>query len=604
MRQINQTGRDDDLESVSQGASGGGVGELFVDVIRRRYLVIILSALVGMVLGGVYGILATPSFTASTRLFVEDPKPQNSAGPDTAFVGSQVEFVRSDNVSLSVIKDLHLVDDPEFTKTGLLRRVLHSILNLSNESSNSEEERTHRVLRSFKARLDVKQIGLTSVIDVSFQSSSAKRAAQIANAMAQAYITSQRNAKYEAAESTSAWLRSRIEELRDQASAAERAVADFKGTSDGQVQELRESASRAKIYREIYDTFLQRYIESVQQQSSPVADVRVMSPALPPLEKSYPKTLMVLALATCGGMLFGFGIGLLRESIDRSFRTVGQVETALGTNCIAVIPTVKGGEVRDVSRQVMESSARNETPSAGHWPGMSVVVESPFSGFAEAIRSIKHAAQLNGLGKQNKVIGVTSSLPGEGKSTVAAAIAQHLACGARRTILVDCDLRNPELSRKLCPKARGGLLEALSGTASLEKIAWSVPSTHLLVLPMTTEIYLDHPDELFGSDNMKALFQILRQQFDSIIVDLSSLAPVVDTRATTHLVDGYLLVIEWGRTHVNVVQHALETSGGVKDNLLGVVLNNANVKLLSRYENHLGQYYDMRHFGHYQKYKR
>jgi capsular exopolysaccharide synthesis family protein len=604
MRQINQVGRDDDLAYVSQRVPGGGLGEIFLGVIRRRYLSITLSALLGLVLGGAYSVSAMPSFIASTKLFVEDSKAQSSSIPNTAFVGSQVEVIRSDNVSMAVIRDLHLVDDPEFTKGGVLSHILHSSLGLSTGSSNSEEERTRRTLRSFKARLDVRETGLTYIIEVSFRSSSAKRAAQIANAIAHAYIVDQKNAKYEAAEGTSAWLRSRIDELRDQASAAERAVADFKATSESQAQfELRESASRAKIYREIYDAFLQRYIESVQQQSSPVAEARVVSPALPPLEKSYPKTLTVLALATCGGMLFGFGIGLLRELTDRSFRTVGQVETALSTNCIAVIPTIEGGKVRDVSRQVMESSACSQSVNLGHWPGMFAVVNSPFSQFAEAIRSIKHSAQLNGLGKQNKVIGVTSSIPGEGKSTVAAAIAQLLASGGRRTILVDCDLRNPELSRKLCPKAKDGLLEVLSGTASLEKTAWSVPSTQLVVLPMITKTHLGHPDEIFGSDTMKALFHTLRQQFDSVIVDLSSLAPVVDARATTHLVDGYLLVIEWGRTHVNVVQHSLETSGGVKANLLGAVLNKANVKSLSRYESSLGQYYDNRHFEHYHRCK-
>jgi capsular exopolysaccharide synthesis family protein len=596
MRQINQTGRDDDLAYASQVAPGGGFGEIFIGVTRRHRLVIALSALLGMALGGVYSVSATPSFTASTKLFVEDPKTASSQSPDTAFVGSQVEFIRSDNVAVSVIKDLHLIDDPEFTKAGLLSPILHFALGLSNGPSNVEEERARRALQSFKARLDVKQAGLTDVIDVSFRSSRATRAAQIANAIAHAYITSQRKAKYEAAESTSAWLRGRIEELRNQASAAERAIVDFKGTSDGQAQVgLRESASKAKIYRELYDTFLQRYIESVQQQSSPVAEAQVISPALPPLEKSYPKTLMVLALTTCGGMLCGFGIGLLRESTDHSFRTVGQVETALGINCIAVIPMIQG----DVSRQVMGSSAQNEALNLGHWAGMSAVVDSPFSRFAEAIRSIKHSAQLNGLGKHNKVIGVTSSIPGEGKSTVAAAIAQLLAGSGRRTILVDCDLRNPELSRKLCPQAKGGLLEALSGTASLETIAWSVASSRLFVLPTITKIHVGHPDELFGSDAMKALFHTLRQQFESVIVDLSSLAPVVDARATTHLLDSYLLVIEWGRTHVNVVQHALETSAGVKDNLLGAVLNKANVKSLSRYEAHLGQYYDTKHFEHY-----
>ena len=99
---------------------------------------------------------------------------------------------------------------------------------------------------------------------------------------------------------------------------------------------------------------------------------------------------------------------------------------------------------------------------------MWAVLDSPFSRFAEAIRAIKLAVDLNGdVVNANKVIGVTSSIPNEGKSTIAASLALLMAQVGARVILVDCDLRNPTLSRKLAPNADCGLLDVIVGTTAI-----------------------------------------------------------------------------------------------------------------------------------------
>jgi polysaccharide biosynthesis transport protein len=214
------------------------------------------------------------------------------------------------------------------------------------------------------------------------------------------------------------------------------------------------------------------------------------------------------------------------------------------------------------------------------------------------MRAVKVSVDLVGAAKSNKVIGITSSLPNEGKSTIAASLAQLSADAGARVILVDCDLRKPSLSQKLVPDATPGLIDVINNPAGLDKVIWSDPSTLLSFLPVGTRSRLTHTSEILASDAMKRLFVRLRESYEYVIVDLSPVAPVVDVRSTTHLFDSYVFVIEWGKTKIHVAEHALNTARGVYDNLLGVVLNKVDLKALSRYEGHRDYYYN-RHYARY-----
>ena len=198
------------------------------------------------------------------------------------------------------------------------------------------------------------------------------------------------------------------------------------------------------------------------------------------------------------------------------------------------------------------AASRIIAPNAGL---LRYVIDSPLSPFAELIRAVKVSVDLSGAAKSNKVIGITSSLPNEGKSTIAASLAQLSAHGGARVILVDCDLRKPSLSQELVPKATPGLIDVINGTASLDKVIWSDPSTQLSFLPAGVRSRLIHTSEILASDAMKRFFVRLRESYDYVIVDLSPLAPVVDVRSATHLVDSYVFVIEWGKTKIDVVEH-------------------------------------------------
>jgi succinoglycan biosynthesis transport protein ExoP len=228
-----------------------------------------------------------------------------------------------------------------------------------------------------------------------------------------------------------------------------------------------------------------------------------------------------------------------------------------------------------------------------------MVVDSPLSRFAEAIRAIKVAADLEHVGKASKVIGITSSLPNEGKSTVAVSLAALIAHSGGRAVLVDCDLRNPSVSKALTPNAKRGLLDVISGKAELDDVMWSEGTSGLAFLPAVVPRRLAHSSDLLASGPTRAVFEKLRGTYDYVIVDLSPLAPVVDVRVITPMVDSFLFVVEWGRTKIDVVEHALSKAHGIHDNLLGVVLNKTNMNALGRYQHSYGNYYYNQDYAQY-----
>jgi polysaccharide biosynthesis transport protein len=358
--------------------------------------------------------------------------------------------------------------------------------------------------------------------------------------------------------------------------------------------ELRQLESAAQTYRALYDSFQQRYMDSVQQQSLPMTEVRVITRASQAV-KSSPKSLLILGGATFGGLVLGLGLAMLREISDRVFRTGKQVEAQLNTECLAIVPLMKQGTKAVPVGHKAAAAARIIAPDGSL---LRNVIDAPLSPFAESIRAVKVSVDVNSIGKPNKVIGITSSHPNEGKSTIAASLAQLAADGGARVILVDCDLRKPSLSRQLVPDATRGLIDVITNKASLDKVIWYDPTTRLSFLPAGMKSHLIHTSEIIASNAMNDFFARLRESYEYVIVDLSPIAPVVDVRSATHLIDAFLFVIQWGKTKIDVAEHALNTARGVYDNLLGVVLNKVDLKALNRYEGH-GNYYYSRHYAHY-----
>ena len=192
-------------------------------------------------------------------------------------------------------------------------------------------------------------------------------------------------------------------------------------------------------------------------------------------------------------------------------------------------------------------------------------------------------------------------MPNEGKSGIAASLARLIAQTGARTILVDCDLRNPSLSRSFAPGASCGLFELAKGLATAEKALWIDKATGMQFVPAAMKPAamkgrLANSSEILASKQTKDIFDALRNTYDYIIVDFAPLMPIVDVRASINLVDGFVYVVEWGRTRVDVVEQALHSGRGVYERLIGVVLNKVNLRSLGRYS---GGYYYSKDYARY-----
>jgi polysaccharide biosynthesis transport protein len=818
----------------SEASSPAEMLKSFADFVRRQFPIILSLVLLCTGIGVTYVLTAPPMYTAQTSMIIDTHKVQlfrnmeqssNSGNVvDAGMVDSEVELLKSESVALAVIKRFNLASDPEFIGPGgdifqILLARFYALLghHLSEAKPKTEYERTRRAAAVFSNRLTVKRVGLSYLIQISFESLDPKRAADIADAVANEYIVDQLQAKFQSARQAGGWLRDRLQELREQASTAERAVVEFKAQNNivstggtdkrlmheqqvaelnsqlaisraqvsetsarldrikavlqagnpdttvdatvtdslkndvinklrsqyftlaereadwarrygsfhlavvnvrNQMNEIRhsileelkriaesyksdyeiakqrqtgieqdlaqavtraQSDSRARVqlnelesnaqsYRALYDDFLQRYTQSVQAQSFPVTDARVVTPAAQPLTKSHPKTIFAISVSILGGIIMGMALGHLRDLADRVFRTRDQVERRLSLDCLATVPKLKVGKSRKTSRraqgdaqnaligglppaptlktdpgvsngeenageqgadeegnggkdQVFDQAANNEEGefadtivndvNGGKSPLARIisrrdqlmwqVVDSPLSPYTEAIRSIKMAVDLTRTRmskksrKPRRVVGITSSSPNEGKSTISGALALLISNSGKRVILVDCDLRAPRLTRVLAPDATAGLLEVIAGEATVDEVLWKDPSGNLSFLPAVAPARVPHTAEIIGGEEIRALFDRLRAAYDYVLVDLTPLVPIVDVRATEGLVDHYIFVIEWGRTKIDLVERSLKEATGIYSKILGAVLNKVASSELKRYEGY-GSYDHERYY--------
>src|SRR5262245_50338663 len=735
------------------------LGERFdfvVGFLRRRYLVIIVSLLLSLALGASYLFTAPPTYTGSAIMIIETRKgtsalPDSFGGlpPDAAWVETQIGVLKSLNVLSYVVKQLRLADDPQFIRgdTWPLVDKLLARLGWAAPEPKTEAERVGAALGVVSGGLEAKRVGQSYMMRIDFHSQNSEQAAKVANAMIDAYIFDQLNAKYQANRRAGDWLQERLQTLREQAAGAERAVVEFKAKNNivaaagtlmndkrlaemssqlataranmtdvqirlerieavrqayqedkpasaadetvseamsstiitklrdrylelvsreanwsarygknhaavvnlrTQMRDIRRSIldetgrieqqykseyeiakkrqdelekgltnlvsqsnetnqaqialfsleAAAQSYRKIYDSFLQRHTESVQQQTFPISDARAISQAT--ASQTSPQALRVWSMATLAGLLLGAGLGALREMRDRGFRTREQVQSVLATECLALVPLVADRKrFLSAMRSLALPPARTVEFAVGTRSGtrsinsapkvMRTIVDSPSSHYAEAIRSIKLTVDLTSQA-DTKIIGLTSCLPSEGKSSLAAATATLIAQGGGRVILVDCDVRHPSLSRALAPDASAGFLDVVAGKLDLANAVWTDPSTHMSFLP-AGDPGVPHATEILASDAAKAIFSRFQLEYDYVIVDLAPLVAGVDVRAASRFIDSYVLVIEWGATTIDAVQYALRHAPDVQANIVGAVLNKVNVAAMSRYDRYGANYY-------------
>jgi succinoglycan biosynthesis transport protein ExoP len=390
--------------------------------------------------------------------------------------------------------------------------------------------------------------------------------------------------------------------------------------ASGQAQvDLKELQASSQTYHTIFENFLQKYTEAVQQQSFPISDARVISAATPPYTKSYPRTSLVALLGLLVGVGAGLGHSLVLRNFDRTVRRPRDLEERLHLECLGLVPLIASGKQQNqvgeglkllgkYMGQGMKFFGTSEQPAQGPAkanplevsPDLTYkVLDDPFSHFSEGLRSVKTALDIMSLTRPVQCIGMISALPGEGKSTVAINLANVLAGGGRSTLLIDADLRNPELSRRLSPDAKSGLLEVMANMMPLSQATRVVSDEGLCFLPAVMRQRIANSGDLLGSERMQAVLSAARPKFDQLLVDLPPLGPVSDARAISPLIDAFILVVNWGQTRFDVIEEALAHFGIASDKIVGIVLNKVNFHELRNMDAFSQGYYYNKHYARY-----
>ena len=230
------------------------------------------------------------------------------------------------------------------------------------------------------------------------------------------------------------------------------ALAQYQQANQAQVK-LRELTASAQAYQDLYNTFLGRYNASLQQIASPIAEASVITPASPLIQRDYKKTYKTAALFPALGLALGLGVAVLREMIaGRVFLTSRSVQSHLRIPCIGLLPKVQNRKRKGWLARKAKSDNVTRTLVRGDRGISWTAIDHPMSRFSEGVRSIKLAIDLENRSRSSKVIGLTSATPNEGKSTVALALGQLIARNGASVIVVDCDLRNPSLTRSVAPE--------------------------------------------------------------------------------------------------------------------------------------------------------
>ena len=349
--------------------------------------------------------------------------------------------------------------------------------------------------------------------------------------------------------------RARLTALEQGQSAASTAPLQ---AGDGRLQELER---RAETSRAAYQAALAGGAaagDAAVDEQTQVPQARQIDPAVAPRLPTSPNRPLILGATFGASLLLAVLLAFWLERPRNAFRGGREIEAMSRVPNFAVVPSA-GGRRGTVER----------------------VVRKPRSSFAEAIRSLHAGLQLL-RGGPPKVLLVTSSVPDEGKTSVAVALGRLVARSGARVILVDCDLRHPSIAEQFsAQQLDAGLADVLTGGCDLATILRRDPLSPLEFLPVAAPSA--NPAELISSQALKNLIEVLRLHYDLVILDAAPVLPVADTRLLSRLADKALYVVEWNKTPREAVLSGIAMLRNAGTEVAGTVLNKADMRRHAMY---------------------
>ncbi|PBC08745.1 GNVR domain-containing protein [Mesorhizobium sp. WSM3859] len=570
----------------------------------RHYVGTIAACLAAALLVAWFYNSTTDSvFTATTQILIEPRLPQHlqdggevNLSLDTAQIESQIAVMQSEKIASMVIDQLNLIEDRNFNhpETPILQERFRKIKDIIVEALGVQKsawlnalwdhiglgaaesttkltdyQKSRLGMLIFRNNLDVRRVGVSYAIEISFTSADPERAAKVANATADAFVHEQIDTKAEAAREGGAWLEQRLQQLRTQMNEAMARAQAFRSRHDYSVNgdssdgggvnsepTLEELEVTADTFKKMYESFLQAYTNSVSQQSYPVADARVITVATPPLSPSAPKPKLVLAFAAVAGLIIGIGLSFARHSFDWSVRSPRHIRDNLGIECIGELPyTFKHREFGNVDE----------------------VARHPWSRYSQSLRKTRTEISLAETNHPVRYLGLTAVSNNSQKSSVVSNLATLYSMSGLKTLVIDADVRRSTITTRLVGRSeilgeecmepvRLNIVRGLG--RRFDVLSSSVVDAKNLLVPRNMQAFLseissDDP----ATDELAA--------YDIVIVDMPTLESGADDLIIGSVLDGVVVVAEWGKTHVDTLRELVRTLQASRTQILGVLLTKA-----------------------------
>ena len=621
---------------------------------RRKWSILALAGLVTL-LTILIVFSMTPYYKATSTLLIEPQQAKlpsiedlyGLAGKDKQYYLTQLELLKSRKLAEQVIANLQLDKEAEFLpKEGGFNPIgmLKTWLSLNEESQ--EDHTLDLVVAEFEERLSASLVKDTQLITLDFISESPDLAAKVANALGNAYIEDQLASRIDMTRQATTWMEQRLKVLKQNLEASEQELqaymekhqlVDVKGVSSLTAQELDEltsqlviarskyselskrygakhpklisarsevhaaerelARSKGKIQnigrkevklrelqrqvnsnRQLYDTFLTRLKEASQAVDLQASNARISDPAVAPLKPFKPKKSLIVALAFFASLMLGVLLAFLFEALDKTFKSTQDIEDKLGQPILGLLPLIKSNKK---NREAHAFAMLDENETA----------------YAEAMRTIRTGLILSSLDNPHKVILVTSSIPGEGKTTVSTNLATAMA-KMEKVLLIGSDLRRPSLSKAIgLANDLPGLTNIVAGTSEFTDCIHHLDKANIDVLPCGQ--LPPNPLELLSSERFAKLIEELEHQYDRIVIDSPPLQAVSDSLVLSKYAKAVVYVIEADSTHEHLVKNGIKRLLQHEAPIAGIILNKFDAEKSAKYGYDYGGYYD--HYGYSDK---
>lgn len=573
---------------------------IFIAILRRRLLLIAICFAV--VMGSAITAISflKEEFTAEATVLL-DKKISGAVlelsqlpqlGLDKAAIESEIEILHSQTVLDTVIEILEstpLSDSSTMTPVtatgldGFMQKYRQGLEHITQKESKAlffkDQPATETSFQQYKALLDglaVTRVGDSYVLRITYTAHTPDLAAQMANAFANAYIKEQRRALAEKSDQTLSWFQNKLDELKKMAQKADKAVADFrlryntKSGSDTSLNQLNVLVKESETYHQILNDYLDRYETMNQESSFPVSESRVISEALPPPNRSHPKTPLLLGVSAILAVGLGVILALFIDLNEKSIRRAGQLRKELAMPFVGFVPILRFWQKTKAQPQRITDRKTLTTESHIY------ALHNPQSDYAAAVRGM--AAQLSQFAGNNCVrLGMTNMDCAASSRNLMYNLSEYLAMGNANCLYIDTNF-----SYSNSDKTTKGWVNVMAGEIELEQVMLKSAHSDLHILPAGYARNIQAVRSA-SADAIKSFFQGLSAHYDFILVNLPDLKKSADLQTVAPLLDSCFVNLKWGKSTIQSTQFYLHKSGLAPNKILGALLSDTHLGKLKRH---------------------